>query len=236
MIKVIAFDLDDTLWAVKPVIIRAEQHLDSWLREHINDLQYDVTGMRELRHELIRVEPELAKKITELRRRIIELAILKSGRNATEARALSLRAIEIFLVARNDIQLYAGALETISTLAAGYQLGALSNGNADIQRVGLDAYFDFAFSAEMVGAPKPDPKLFQAALTHTGAAPHEMLYVGDDPTLDIDAAKQLGLHTIWFKTLAKPTIDQTEPDETIEDIRDLPAAVERLLVKLRRQA
>jgi putative hydrolase of the HAD superfamily len=188
--------------------------------------------MRELRHELIRVEPALAKKMTELRRRIIETAMLKSGRNETQARDLSLQAIEIFLVARNDIQLYAGALETIITLAADYQLGALSNGNADIRRVGLDTYFDFAFSAEMVGAPKPHPKLFQAALAHTGTSPHEMLYVGDDPTLDVDAAKQLGLHTIWLKTPAKPMIDQTVPDETIEDIRDLPAAVERLLSKL----
>ncbi|MFT4819669.1 MAG: HAD superfamily hydrolase (TIGR01549 family) [Candidatus Pseudothioglobus sp.] len=232
MIKVIAFDLDDTLWAVKPVIIRAEKRLDIWLREHVNDLQYDVTSMRELRHDLIKAEPALAKMITELRRRIIELAMLKSGRSETQARALSTQAIEVFLVARNDIQLYEGAIDTISTLAADYRLGALSNGNADIQRVGLDKYFDFAFSAEMVGAPKPDPTLFQAALTHTGAAPHEMLYVGDDPTLDVDAAKQLGLHTIWLKTAAKPVIDQTVPDETIEDIRDLPAAVKRLLIKL----
>jgi HAD superfamily hydrolase (TIGR01509 family) len=232
MIKVIAFDLDDTLWAVKPVIIRAEQRLDVWLSEHVKGLQYDVTGMRELRHELIKDEPELVKKITELRRRIIELAMLKSGRDATEARALSLQAIEIFLVARNDIQLFTGALEAIRALAIDYQLGALSNGNADIQRVGLDEHFDFAFSAEEVGAPKPEPALFEAALAHTGTAPHEMLYVGDDPTLDVDAAKRLGLHTIWLKTPAKPAIDQTIPDETIEHIRDLPAAVQRLHLRL----
>jgi putative hydrolase of the HAD superfamily len=232
MLKVIAFDLDDTLWAVKPVIIRAEQRLDAWLSEHVKGLLYDVTGMRELRHGLINDEPALNKQITELRRRIIELAMLKSGRDATEARALSLQAIEIFLVARNDIQLFTGALEAIRALSIDYQLGALSNGNADIRRVGLDEHFDFAFSAEGVGAPKPEPALFEAALSHTGTAPHEMLYVGDDPTLDIDAAKRLGLHTIWLKTPAKPTIDQTKPDETIEHIRDLPAAVQRLHLRL----
>ena len=46
MIKVIAFDLDDTLWAVKPVIIRAEKRLDEWLSLTVPDLKYDVTGMR----------------------------------------------------------------------------------------------------------------------------------------------------------------------------------------------
>jgi HAD superfamily hydrolase (TIGR01509 family) len=145
---------------------------------------------------------------------------------------LSLQAIEIFLVARNDIQLFTGALEAIRALAIDYQLGALSNGNADIRRLGLDEHFDFAFSAEGVGAPKPEPALFEAALAHTGTAPHEMLYVGDDPSLDIDAAKRLGLHTIWLKTPAKPAIDQTKPDETIEHIRDLPAAVQRLHLRL----
>ena len=74
VIKVIAFDLDDTLWAVKPVIIRAEQRLDSWLKTHVPELRYDVHSMRELRHELLRQEPELGKKITELRRRFAATA------------------------------------------------------------------------------------------------------------------------------------------------------------------
>ena len=64
MIKVIAFDLDDTLWAVKPVIIRAEQRLDEWFTLHIPELLFDVTSMRDLRHDLISQEPELGKKIT----------------------------------------------------------------------------------------------------------------------------------------------------------------------------
>lgn len=228
MIKVIAFDLDDTLWAVKPVIIRAERRLDEWLSLEVPNLLYDVASMRELRHELVRQEPELGKKITELRRRIIEQALRLSQIEQGRAFALSNDAMEIFLAARNDIEMFDGAHIAIQDLASRYILGALTNGNADIKRLGLNHLFDFAFSAEQVGAPKPAPQLFNAALEHTGAAPHEMIYVGDDPQLDIDGAKRIGLHTIWVKNSERPGPGETRPDETIENIRDLPAAVARL--------
>jgi HAD superfamily hydrolase (TIGR01549 family) len=45
-----------------------------------------------------------------------------------------------------------------------FDLYALSNGNADIQRVGLGHLFKQHFSAAGVGAAKPDPRMFQAAL------------------------------------------------------------------------
>jgi len=228
MIKVIAFDLDDTLWAVKPVIIRAEKRLDEWLSLMVPDLKYDVTGMRELRHELVNREPELGKKITELRRRMIEQALRLSQIDPGRAFELSNDAIEIFLAARNDIEMFDGAQDAIQDLASRYILGALTNGNADINRLGLNHVFDFAFSAEQVGAPKPAPQLFNAALEHTRTAPHEMIYVGDDPQLDIDAAKRIGLHTIWVKNAERPGPGESRPDETIEQIGDLPAAVARL--------
>lgn len=228
MIKVIAFDLDDTLWAVKPVIIRAEQRLDEWFTLHIPELLFDVTSMRDLRHDLISQEPELGKKITELRRRIIERALRLSHIEESRAAELSKVAIEIFLAARNDIELFEGAETAIRALAKGYVLGALTNGNADIKRLGLGHVFDFAFSAEQVGAPKPAPQLFNAALQYTQTAPHEMVYVGDDPLLDIDAANRLGLHTIWVKNSERPGPGESVPDEIIEHLHELPAAVARL--------
>lgn len=228
VIKVIAFDLDDTLWAVKPVIIRAEQHLDNWLKTHVPELRYDVHSMRDLRHELLRQEPELGKKITELRRRIIQQAMHMSDISSHRATHLSNEAIEAFLTARNNIQFFDGALASLQQLSKRYTLGALSNGNADIRRIGLEGIFTFAFSAETVGAPKPDPKLFHAALAHTKTQPTEMIYVGDDPILDIDAAKRVGLHTIWVKNPERIETGETVADETIDNISDLPAAVNRL--------
>lgn len=232
MIEVIAFDLDDTLWAVSPIIIKAENRLNSWLFEHAPEIKYDVVGMRALRHELLQEEPDLINKITEFRRRIIMRALQHSDIEDIEASELSHQAMTVFLAARNEIEFFEGAMNAIKKLSTRFTLGALTNGNANIRQLGLDRYFSFAFCAEEVGAPKPAHNLFNKALAHTGTQPHQMVYVGDDPVLDVDAANKRGLHTIWVKNPAKEGPGKTTADEKIEHIKCLPKAVERLLAKL----
>ncbi|HAK51444.1 MAG TPA: hypothetical protein DCM54_06005 [Gammaproteobacteria bacterium] len=229
MIKVIGFDLDDTLWALTPIILRAEKRLDKWLQENVPQLKYDVIQMRELREELLLESPELGGQVTELRRRIIARAMLHSSVSEAAIGELSTAAMEIFLTARNDIEFFEGALEAISLLSESYVLGALTNGNADVSRLGLAPYFSFAFSAEQIGAPKPAPDLFTHALAHTDVDPHQMIYVGDDPVLDIDTANGLGLRTIWVNTKQKDKSGETNPDITIENIKDLPKAVSQIV-------
>ena len=51
-IKVVAFDLDDTLWDMKPTLIRAERVLGKWLAENCPNLTYDVETMRQIREAL----------------------------------------------------------------------------------------------------------------------------------------------------------------------------------------
>ncbi len=229
MIKVIGFDLDDTLWATKPTILRAEKRLNEWLKTTVPQLSHTAESMRELRHVITDREPELKKKITELRRRIIEHALELSEVSPSEATELSHQAIEVFLIARNQVEFFEGSLDTLAHLSTRYTLGALSNGNADIKRIGLDNYFSFAFSAEQVGAPKPAHDLFHAALNHNNIEPAQMVYVGDDPVLDIDAANRAGLHTVWLRSETKPNPGATQADQVIDLIEDLPAAIEKLL-------
>ena len=225
MIKVIAFDLDDTLWATKPTIIRAEKKLNEWLKSTVPQMNHTTETMRDFRKTLVGREPTLAKKITELRRRIIEHALELSKIGASEATEISHRAIEVFLVARNEVEFFDGSIATLAQLSTDYTLGALTNGNADINRIGLDSYFSFAFSAEEVGAPKPALDLFHAALAHNEISPSEMVYVGDDPVLDVDAANRAGLHSVWLKSPTKPEPGETQADVVIDSIAALPAAL-----------
>ena len=228
MIRVIAFDLDDTLWDIVPVMLRAEQKLDSWLQENVTALKYSVVQMRELRHQVLADSPELAGQITQLRRRIIIEAMLQSSIPMQTANELSNQAIEVFLQARNQIELYPGTEEILLGLGKDFQLGALSNGNANITRLGLDHIFDFDYSAEQVGAPKPAPNLFLQALRYTEVKAQEMIYVGDDPLLDIDAAKDLGIHAIWFDHGKKDPGLHTA-DERITSIDELSSAVQNIV-------
>lgn len=225
MIKVIGFDLDDTLWAVRPVILRAEKKLGEWLSANAPDLKYEMSELGQFREQALKSNPDLRKQITELRRQVILIALEQS--QVSDPISVANEAIEVFLKARNEIEFFDGALEALQALADQYTLGALSNGNADVKRLGLSDVFSFAYSAEQVGAPKPEPALFEAALKHAEVNPEQMIYVGDDPELDVDAANRHGIHTIWLDHGTKPA-GQSSPSETITQIKDLPEAVSRL--------
>lgn len=225
MIRVIAFDLDDTLWHVDPVIRRAESKLKEWLESQLQGFVYDRKDIGRFRQAAIEESPHLAGRMTEFRRTVLGKALSHHGVKGQPLDETLDAAMEVFLAARNDIEFFEGALETIAFLSDDFLLGALSNGNADVERLGLANHFSFAFSAEEVGAPKPAPDLFHAALAHTGCGPDQMVYVGDDPVKDVDAANRVGLRTIWLKNALRPGPGASDPDIIIEDIRQLPDAI-----------
>ena len=78
-----------------------------------------------------------------------------------------------------------------------YRIVAVSNGNAQVQRVGLGEFFAAAISARAHGAAKPAPSIFLAACRAAGAPPHRVLHLGDDPLLDVDGALAAGLQAAW---------------------------------------
>jgi len=63
--------------------------------------------------------------------------------------------------------------------------------------------------------PKPDAKPFTECLSHLGLAPAEAVYVGDDWRIDIQGARNAGLHAVWLKhhTVQRnwPEVDATVP-------------------------
>tara|TARA_B100000809_G_scaffold90523_1_gene89028 strand:+ start:1363 stop:2055 length:693 start_codon:yes stop_codon:yes gene_type:complete len=228
MIRVIAFDLDDTLWDVGPVIKRAESILGDWLEKEVPGYSYEPSKLMPIRETLLSEDPSLSHRLTAFRQQLIKTSLI-SHLDEQSAASHAEGAMEIFLAARNEVKFFEGALDTLRDIARSFQLGAITNGNADIYRLGLNDCFSFAFSAEQVGAPKPAPDLFHAALAHTGCEPAQMVYVGDDPIKDVDAANEVGLHTIWMRSKGELIEGESNPDETIDDIRALPDAIRKLV-------
>ena len=220
-IRVVAFDLDDTLWPLRPVLLRSESILTDYLKRQHN-ITYSREKLAPLRDQVLQREPRLAGMVGQFRLELLRLLMMESGQDAEVAGRNSRRAFEVFLEARNQVTFYDGALDTLAELKPLYRLGSLSNGNADIRATGLSSFFSFGFSAEDVGAPKPDPALFHAAIEATGAEPHEMVYVGDDPDKDIKAAADAGLCTVWANH-GQVSFSGSQPaDGTIENLRELP--------------
>lgn len=111
----------------------------------------------------------------------------------------------------------------------GCLLGALSNGNADIRRVGLGDYFDFALNADALGVGKPDAAAFAAALGRAGVLPVEAVHVGDNPQDDIAGALNAGMHAVWFNPTGQEWQDGVAPTAQVRCLSALPAVVAGLL-------
>jgi putative hydrolase of the HAD superfamily len=83
---------------------------------------------------------------------------------------------------------------------AGARLVVASNWDVSLHevldRTGLAPLVDGAVSSAEVGAAKPDPALFAAALEVAGAEPGEALHVGDSPEADVAGARAAGIEPV----------------------------------------
>jgi len=229
VIKAITLDLDDTLWEVMPTILAADKTLRSWLDDHCPDVSPLIAnnGLMDIRKQLIAAEPELMHRVSEMRVRVIERALLEAGYANDWARQAAESAFEVFLEARHQVTFYPLVVEVLEELSRTYRLAALSNGNANVYRLGLGKYFSFGLSAESVGIGKPHPAMFEQALTRLELRPDQVIHVGDNPDDDIVGAQQVGIHTVWVNPdqLDWPK-DTPKPSAEIECMEQLPNAVD----------
>ncbi|WP_345785007.1 HAD family hydrolase, partial [Stenotrophomonas sp.] len=137
----ITLDLDDTLWPFAPIGARIDQVLYDWMREHspATAAMYPVAAMRELRERSFHDNPQLHHDLSALRRLTLREALENSGADL----ALLEPAYEAFYAARNQVEFYPDALDALARIAAKVPVAALSNGNADLQRIGLAHHFSF---------------------------------------------------------------------------------------------
>jgi putative hydrolase of the HAD superfamily len=215
-IRAIAFDLDNTLWDVDPVIDRAELLMLEWLREHCPRIpeRHSVEEMRAAREQLAREEPHNAHDFTYLRTAVLERLARECGYEA----CIAARAFDVFFAARNDVELFEDVKPALIKLGERYRLATLSNGNADLERIGLAPFFAVCLNARQIGVGKPHPRCFERLARELQLEPWEVLYVGDDPLKDVAAARAAGLFTAWMNRWSTPWPDEVAaPDLTITD-------------------
>ncbi len=227
-IRLITFDLDDTLWDVAPVMHSAEAALRDWLAAEAPRLgPVPIEHLWAIRARLMEADPGLKHRLSELRRRILLHALLDAGYAQAEADELAELGFQVFLAARHQVQLFPEVHPTLERLALRYTLGVITNGNADVRRLGLADYFRFALCAEELGIGKPDPHPFQTALRHAGIAAEQAVHIGDHPGDDIAGAKAAGLRAIWFNPQGRDWDGDAEPDAQVQSLAELPALLER---------
>ena len=195
-VRAICFDLDNTLWDVWPVIMRAEQKMYDFLAQRYPRVVASMTVemMRAAREQTAAAHPQMRHDFTFLRKQTLREHAKEFG----YAEAMVEEAFEAFIQARNEVDLYPDVLPALDRLAARYRLFTASNGNADLGRIGIAHFFERTVAARHVGALKPDPAIFHKVIEGTDLQAHEVVYVGDDPLLDVEGARGAGMQAIWI--------------------------------------
>jgi HAD superfamily hydrolase (TIGR01509 family) len=90
----------------------------------------------------------------------------------------------------------------LESLAARYRLGVVSNFYGNLEAVcrssGLAPLFGVMTDSSCVGAEKPDPAIFRAALDMLHTAPETTLFIGDSLRRDCEGARRAGMGFIWI--------------------------------------
>ena len=109
--------------------------------------------------------------------------------------------------------------------ARGIRLVVASNWDCSLPEVleqaGLGALVDGVVSSAMVGAAKPDPALFEAALRVAGCAPDRTLHVGDSRSKDVAGAAGAGVAAVLLDRAREHPRERPR----IESLAELPGLI-----------
>jgi putative hydrolase of the HAD superfamily len=169
--------------------------------------------------------PELKHRLTELRIQALAAVLEAEGVPTSQALKMSKQAFEIFIKARHEVTLFDYTVPLLSSLSKNYRLGVLTNGNADVNRIGLGKYFDFSFASEQLNASKPERDHFDAAENHCNCRAENMLHIGDHPRKDVQAAIDYGWHSIWVNFDNTQWKGRGEPSAIVSSLEEIPAAI-----------
>lgn len=245
-IDALTFDLDDTLWDNRPVMERAEQGHYDWLDDALeNELDASIAeqletglgryGQRfpldayvERRLAMARRHPLRRGDFTWLRERALVELLEEFGLPRSAAFLWAAAAIERFLALRHELTPYAEVEDMLDALRPRYGLAAITNGNADLERLELASHFPVVIAAGELLAPKPDARPFLAALARLGSTPSRAMHVGDSWKEDVLPALRLGMCVAWIDKHNEQPTSLPMGVYRLAHVRDLPTLLDNL--------
>jgi HAD superfamily hydrolase (TIGR01549 family) len=208
--KAVLFDMDDTVF---DHVMTCRAALAALRRDHpyLRSLSLDALASEYGRLlEETHVEVLLGRRSMEdaRRERFARLA-LRAGRSigTVEAENLSSTYRERYQRLRRPVP---GAVPFLRRISGRTTLAIVTNNTVAEQReklafLGLDRTIDLLVTSEEIGAGKPDPAIFLAALNRADARPSQAVMVGDSWESDVMGARSAGIRPVWFNRFGAST-------------------------------
>lgn len=127
---------------------------------------------------------------------------------------------------------YEETYQVLNELKGRYKLLLLTNGCPGLQQEKLDSvpelapYFDEIVISGSFGKGKPDPSIFEHALSRLNLSPQDAVMVGDKLSTDIIGGLTAGLKTVWINRNDRPKHSNIEPDYEIKHLSELHAILD----------
>lgn len=203
-IKAVSFDLDDTLYSNRPVMVAAEKAMSAFFKELLAEYSekapqvYNKSYWWPFRTAAKRLDPSLRHDVTAIRKVTYQAGIENLGVPTAEAAILSQQAMEFFLAKRSDFKVPQESLDLLTNIRKHVPVIAISNGNVDTDAIGINEYFDYIYHAGNGLNKKPDTAMFDKASQDLGIEHQYILHVGDCGNADIVGALRAGMQTAWL--------------------------------------
>ena len=198
-IQAMSFDLDDTLYDNRPVIRRMTRGVNEWFhRHHPLSATRSESWWFELKMSLAEQDNWLYSDLTLWRHRTTEQGLISLGYSSQQATLAADELLEMALALRSDFSVPNITHQVMTQLAAKMPLVAITNGNVDLERIGLNGYFCLVLKGGRDGHAKPHSDLFAKAQQYLAIEAQHILHVGDHLNTDVAGAKRNGFQACWY--------------------------------------
>ncbi|RDV25527.1 HAD family hydrolase [Alteromonas aestuariivivens] len=198
-VSAITFDLDDTLYDNGPVIRKAEQHLQQFIHDNFpHAAQLTAADWKAIKRAVISEQPKLASDMGQLRLNTLQVALRNDCKGESALQEAAKACFDCFYHARSELELEPGVVHTLDQLSQRVPMIGITNGNVDVQRIGLAPYFKGFLHASVERPMKPHGHMFEEAACLLGAPAETVLHVGDNLEKDVFGAIAAGMQAAWY--------------------------------------
>ena len=218
--SVITFDLDNTLWPVEPSIIHAENELYNWLEIHYSKLtnEFSKEDIQVFREPILEQYKDMLHDLTFVRTALL----IKLAESVGYPESMASEAMIVYRKARNVVSFYPDTMPAIEELEKHFTLAAITNGNAEIEKMDIGQFFKKSFYSADIGVAKPHPAIFKSAIDYLGVESREIIHIGDDPINDVVGAHKAGMDTIWLNRNHEVwPMDLSEPTYSVNNLSEV---------------
>jgi putative hydrolase of the HAD superfamily len=210
-----------------PVIQHAEETLYAWLSQHYPRItaNHNPEQLVDLRKQFTAQDKKYSVDLSMMRYEFLKMLATDNQYDVNE---VANKGFDVFYNARQQVAFYDDVFPALERLCLKYRLGAITNGNASVEKVGLGHLIEHTVSAVDLQIAKPDKRIYQSLADRFDVPTEQILYVGDHPEYDVIGPQVAGLRAAWINREERQWPQSLPlPKYQITNLYELEALLER---------